>query len=318
MTYVVSRPGLVTLGETLGRVTAEPGRPFAQATSAALGIGGAESNVAIGVRRLGRAATWIGRVGADGFGDRVVRELRAEDVDVRVVVDTAPTAVMLQESRLPGRTRVSYLRQGSAGSGLCPADVDRSVVAGAGVLHLTGITPGLSVSARAAVDTALDAALGAGVRVSFDVNHRPGVWLGRDPADTYRRLAAAADVVFAGPEEAALVVGPGCVEALLEAFAEITDADIVIKLGERGCVALVAGVRHTVPAVPLLPVDTIGAGDAFVAGYLAAWLDERAPGDRLDQAVRCGAMVCLSAGDWEALATQADLALMASSDPVTR
>ena len=313
--------GLLTFGETLALAASPRAGGLAHATALELGTGGAESNVAIGVRRLGGRATWVGRVGSDPFGTRVLRELRAEDLDVRAVVDdAAPTALLVKERRTADAARVWYYRAGSAGSRLAPGDVPDHLVRGADLLHLTGITPGLSATALEATRQALTAAVAADVPVSFDVNHRAAVWLDRDPRPVYRELASAAGVVFAGEDEARLLTGTRTAEptALLEELADVTGGDVVLKLGPDGCLARVDGASHELPAVPVTVVDTVGAGDAFVAGYLAETLLGRPPADRLATAVRCGALVCASTGDWEGLPTRAELALLDGGEPVTR
>src|SRR6185437_15049689 len=101
---------LVTLGETMGVLIPAAAGPLHRGAGLRLSIAGSESNVAIGVRRLGVAATWIGRVGPDEVGDLILRELRAEDVAVRAVRDRAPTGLMLKTTRAAGITRVSYFR----------------------------------------------------------------------------------------------------------------------------------------------------------------------------------------------------------------
>lgn len=313
--------GLVTFGETLALAASTVPGSLAHAGTLALGVGGAESNVAIGVRRLGGAASWVGRIGADPLGARVLRELRAEDLDVRAVVDPdAPTALMVKERRTAEAARVWYYRSGSAGSRLRPEDLPHDLVSAADVLHVTGITPGLSASAWDATRAALEVAAAGGVRISFDVNHRDAVWRGRDPAPVLAEVARAADVVFAGPDEARLVTGSTETDprGLLAALARACGGDAVLKLGERGCLADVDGVVHEVPAVRVQVVDTVGAGDAFVAGYLAELMAGAPVLQRLDTAVRCGALVCGSAGDWEALPTRSELGLLDGGEPVAR
>ena len=115
---------VVTLGETMGLFRATGLGSLAQVSDFHLGIGGAESNVAVALARLGASVTWLGRVGADGLGDRIVRELRGEGIDVRAVRDEqAPTGMMIKEQRTSTATRVLYYRSGSAGSRIDPADV---------------------------------------------------------------------------------------------------------------------------------------------------------------------------------------------------
>jgi 2-dehydro-3-deoxygluconokinase len=314
----MSDAGVVTLGETMGLLRATSIGSLEHISDFALHIGGAESNVAIGVARLGRPARWMGRVGDDAIGRRVVRELRAEGVGTTITVDTdARTGLMLKETPTAGSTRVLYYRAGSAGSRLSRQDLDFEAIADAGVLHVTGITPALSPSAADAVDAAIDAAAAARVLVSFDVNHRASLWGDRDPAPIYRRLAERANILFAGADEAELLVGSAEPAELARRLADLGPQHAIVKLGDRGCVAWVDGESLAAPAVPVTPVDTVGAGDAFVAGYLTALLDEWSPADRLDQACRCGAFACLGPGDWESLPRRGDLQAR-TGDPVLR
>jgi 2-dehydro-3-deoxygluconokinase len=286
-----------------------------------IGVGGAESNVAIGLARLGADVAWLGRIGADGLGERVVRELRGEGVDVLGVVDPdAPTGLMIKERATTDSTRpVAYYRTGSAGSRLASGDLGALDIAKAALLHVTGITPALSESADDAVSTAIGEAVGAGVPVSFDVNHRASLWRDRDAAETYRALAASATIVFAGLDEAHLLLGSELdAGEAAQAIAALGPTQVIVKLGADGCLALIDGVRHDVPAVAVQVVDTVGAGDAFVAGYLAellAGLDAEA---RLITAVTTGAFACTSPGDWEGYPRRAQLGLPDTSpDAVT-
>jgi len=310
---------VVTLGETMGLLRATSVGSLEHVSDFALHIGGAESNVAIGVARLGRPAVWIGRVGDDGIGRRVLRELRAEGVTADAVVDPeACTGLMLKETPTAGSTRVLYYRAGSAGSRLDVADLDLDRIAAAGVLHVTGITLALSDSAEAAVLAAVDAAAAAGVPVSFDVNYRAALWRDRDPRAIYRRVAERSAIVFAGADEAELLVGTGSPAALAARIADLGPTQAIVRLGEAGCVASIDGKALVAPAEPITPLDTVGAGDAFVAGYLVALLDGLAPAARLHQAARCGAFACLGPGDWESLPRRADLDAFGSGDPVIR
>lgn len=316
---------VVTLGESMALVTPPGLGGFEHAHAVELRIGGAEGNVAIGIARLGGDASWLGRVGDDALGRRVVRELRAEGVDVHAVVDRdAPTGLMVKDRPTATSTRVGYYRAGSAGSRLSPEDLDRLDIDGAAVLHVTGITPALSKVVAAAVDAATMRARAAGVLVSFDVNHRAGLWRGRDPQPVYRRLAESSDVLFAGEDEARLLVGDEVgtgddLDGLLDAMAALGPEHVLLKLGAEGCLARIDGRDLRRAAVPVSPVDTVGAGDAFVAGYLAALVAGEGAEARLDLAVRAGAFACLSAGDWEGLPRRTDLALLGNGgDPVQR
>jgi 2-dehydro-3-deoxygluconokinase len=309
----VNGPGpLLTVGETMALLTtAEVGR-LRHASSLTLGVAGAESNVAIGARRLGCPAAWVGRVGDDELGELVVSRIRAEGVDVAGVVRDpgAPTSLMFKERRTAELVRVRYYRRNGPGSRLEPGDLDPAQVAAAGVLHVTGITPALSDSASATVDKAIELARAAGVPVSFDLNYRSALWPPDQAAAVCRDLAARADIVFAGDDEAELLGLAGDPPDLARGLAALARGHAVVKLGERGAVAAVDGQVHPVQAVPVRAVDPVGAGDAFVAGYLAETLAGRPVPERLATAAACGAFAVTVPGDWEGLPSRDELAAL--------
>lgn len=311
---------VVTMGETMALMKAESPGPLAHVASLSLGMGGAESNFAIALRRLGTSVTWAGRVGADSLGEMVLRELAAEAINTFASRDdTAPTGLMIKERRTAEALKVWYYRRGSAGSRLCREDVPAEQIARAKLLHITGITPALSASAADAVSYAIDCAHTAGTLVSFDLNYRAALWSPEEAGELYRRIIPRADVVFAGDAEAAMAVGdaPDPWE-LARRINEMGASQAVIKLGADGCVAVVDGEPHAQQAVPIRAVDTVGAGDAFVAGYIAELLNDLNVPQRLLTAVRTGAFACLVPGDWEGMPRRIELDLLDSTEPVSR
>jgi 2-dehydro-3-deoxygluconokinase len=314
------RPYVVTLGETMALLRNDAPGLLALASELTFSVGGAESNVAIALRRLGTRASWIGRVGADSLGDRILRELRAEGVDVHVVTDVvASTGLMIKERRTENSAHVWYYRADSAGSRLEPHDLPKGLISNAAVLHVTGITPALSTSAGVTVTEAIRLAHEAAIPVSFDVNHRSSLWRGRDAPTVYRALCQSANIVFAGIDEARLIA-PGAVDVhdLAHALAELGPTQVVIKLGAEGCHALVDGIDFVQPAIAVAAVDTVGAGDAFVAGYLAELVEGRDVATRLLTAVTAGAFACLTTGDWEGMPYRNEFELLHATEPVIR
>ncbi|MBF4613456.1 sugar kinase [Curtobacterium sp. VKM Ac-1376] len=294
---------MLTFGETMLLLTGRDVGAVPDLEHMRVDTGGAESNVAIGLARAGVPTTWVGRVGTDPAGDRVMADVGGEGVDVVAVPDPDRSTGIMMKERLPdGRTRVTYHRRGSAGSALTAADLPGSIVESAALVHVTGITLALSDSARDTVSVALDRAAAAGVPVSFDVNHRPKL-IGADRArDHYRQVAARSAVVFAGDDEARLVLGrdeqEDDEEALAHDLAALAGGRAVVKLGSRGAVASIDGTFLRRPATPVRVVDPVGAGDAFVAGWLAATLGGAAPAVALDRAADAGALACTVEGDW--------------------
>jgi 2-dehydro-3-deoxygluconokinase len=296
---------VVTLGETMAAIRTDG--PIRLGGTARWSIAGSESNVAIGLARLGHAVRWIGRVGADEPGALVLRTLRAENVDVtHAATDPeAPTGLILFEPRLAGVVRVGYYRAGSAGSRLTEAEVLKALSPVPRVLHVTGITPALGPEPRAALAAAVAAARDAGVTVCFDVNYRSRLWPAAEAARALRPLATLADIVVASADELTLVAPDGPAGLLAAGVAEV-----VVTRGADGAEAVTAAGTLAVPAHEVTLVDPVGAGDAFVAGYLSALLDGRDVDGRLARAVTTGAFAAATEGDWEGLPTRDELPLL--------
>jgi len=321
MSKAVEAVEVVTLGETMGLLSADEIGPWRTGHKMVLGIAGAESNVAVGLRRLGHSVAWVARVGDDPIGRLTLRELRAEGIELaNVVVDSeAASGFMFKVHRTTASSEVIYARAGSAGSRLRVGDVPDGVIAAARLLHITGITMAISASARQAVVHAVDVACEHGVPVSLDVNHRAALWSDTEATAVLRELAHRCTFVFASEPEAALLVGPRSPADAAAAIAALGPSHVLVKRGERGYVALVSGVAYADAAVVVPVADPVGAGDAFVAGYLASWLAGETPERCLETANLAGAFVVAVPGDWEGLPTRAELAAFASrTDAVTR
>lgn len=304
---------VLTLGETM--VALRGSGPLKLGGSMDLSIAGAESNVAIGLTRLGHTAGWAGAVGDDEAGELVLRTLRAEGVDVTGATRDAgaPTGLILFEPRLPEVTRVHYYRAGSAGSRIAPDTVERAFAGGPAprVLHLTGITPALGRSAADACRRALELAREHGTTVCLDVNFRSRLWSSQDAATVLRSWIAYVDVLIASDDELPLCVPEGtAASAQARLLLDGGIREVVVKLGADGARAHTTGGELHVPARPVRAVDAVGAGDAFVSGYLSALLDGEDIAGRLDRAVTTGAFAVASHGDWEGAPTRAELRLL--------
>jgi 2-dehydro-3-deoxygluconokinase len=255
-------------------VPAEPGPPDEVVTWTRT-VGGAESNVASHLAVLGLRSAWVSAVGDDAFGRAVVSAIASFGVDVSgVVIDPIrPTGMYIKESDAAG-SPVRYYRAGSAASGLGPALLDG--LPQARIVHTSGITPALS-------DSCLDlmralVSLPRTFTLSFDLNWRPRLWADRDPA-VLRELAAVADVVFVGADEAALVWGVATPEEIRAFLPE--PATLVVKQGEEGATLFEEETSVFQPALTVDVVEPVGAGDAFAAGFLSGALAGWSPVRRL-------------------------------------
>jgi 2-dehydro-3-deoxygluconokinase len=310
-------PQVVTLGETMVLLVAEQPGALREATTFRRSIGGAESNVAIGLCRLGHSAGWISRLGDDELGQHVLFRLRGEGVDLtHVTLDPArPTGVLIRERREVGPLEVLYYRAGSAASAMSAEDVDESYVASARYLLVSGITAALSASCREAVFAAAEIARAAGVTVVLDPNLRLKLWTRDLARATLRDLAARSDVVLPGADEAELLTGESDPQRAARALLALGPRTVVVKLGAEGALALTSDTLERVPAQPLARVvDPIGAGDAFAAGFLAGQLRSMDLRESVALAARCGALATTVAGDVEGLPTWRDVGEAALGD----
>ncbi|MCP3766723.1 sugar kinase [Streptomyces sp. MAR25Y5] len=276
---------VVALGESM--VTFLPSRPgpLADVPSFERAIGGAESNTACVLAAAGHSARWVGAVGRDGFGDHLLRTIGEYGVDVSSVRRDPhrPTGVYFRTAgdRATDAHEVAYYRAGSAASAMTTANVDLEAVHAGRVLHLSGITAALS-------DGCLDLVRELTARrpgrplVSFDVNHRPGLWRdgGAHGPEVLLELARGADLVLVGDDEAREAWGLADAAAVREALPE--PEILVVKHGGRGATAYGPdGARTFVPSLGVDVVAAVGAGDAFAAGFLSATLRALPVRDRL-------------------------------------
>ncbi|MFB4420804.1 sugar kinase [Streptomyces sp. QL37] len=314
---------VLTFGETM--LAAQLPGPLTVNAEARTTIAGAESNVAIGLARLGHRAAWAGLVGDDEPGRLILRTLRAEGVDTAYagVRPEAPTGGMLRERRVADLSRVHYWRRHSAASLLTPDDLAPALRPGARFLHLTGITCALGPGPLRAVRNAAAHAHAQGWTVTLDVNHRQRLWTAEDAGKALLPLLEHITVLIASDDELPVVTGafaerPCGEESAVGALLAAGVREVVVKRGGQGAAVHDRdGSRHTVPALRVPVRDTVGAGDAFCAGYLSGLLDDLPPAERLARANTLGAFAVASDGDWEGLPRRDELGLLASAPGTT-
>ncbi|MFF4853870.1 sugar kinase [Streptomyces rubiginosohelvolus] len=236
---------VVCLGESMVTfLPSQPGR-LADVPSFGRGIGGAESNVACALAAAGHRAAWVGRVGADGFGDHLVETIASYGVDTSAVRrdPVRPTGIYFRTATDRGTDthEVAYYRAGSAASAMSPANVPYEELFAGRILHLSGITAALSGDCLALLRE-LTAARPGRPLVSFDVNHRPHLWRGGDAdASVLLELARRADLVFVGEDEAEEAWGIVGAEAIRAAVPE--PSVLVVKRGSAGATVFASGLR---------------------------------------------------------------------------
>jgi 2-dehydro-3-deoxygluconokinase len=288
-------------------------------------FGGAESNVAIGLSRLGHRARWISRLGEDEFGNAMQSFIRGEGVDVSYVTrdNTAPTGVYFKEFRRLNDTRVYYYRKESAASKMSTELLPEEAILDAAYLHITGITPALSESCRSMLEKAIRIAKENGKKIVFDPNIRLKIWTDEDEARHFiKKYASESNIVLPGVTEAEFLFGACTPEEYVDQFHALGVETVIMKLGKEGALISSQSVPKTrIPGFFVERViDPIGAGDAFAAGVLSGLLDELPLEEAVLRGNALGAMATMVNGDVEGLPDRTDLAsfMNGGADDVTR
>lgn len=273
---------VVTLGETMIRLSPPFDQRIEQAEYLYLRIGGAESNVAVDLARLGVRTAWVSRLADNALGRRIVSEIRAHGVDTSHVIWAQEGRVgtyFIEYGRAPRRIDVLYDRAESAITYLTPEDVDWQLLSQTRMIHLTGITVALSESCAQVVSLLMDRAREGNVKVSFDVNYRSKLWPPDVASANLKPVCAKSHILFVGSHDAQTLFG--CEpppEQMADSLDSLFPAEcIVVTMGDAGAMCIHQGKVYREPTYSAVEVDRVGVGDAFAAGFLFGYLEGKDP-----------------------------------------
>ncbi|WP_328702323.1 sugar kinase [Alicyclobacillus suci] len=294
---------VVTIGETMVLLSPDSSNSLERTTHFTKHIAGAESNVAIALARLGHHVAWLSKVGQDGFGRYILKTLRGEGVDVSGVKMDASrqTGLFFKELSPLFGTSVQYYRTNSAASEIALEDVPMPLVRQARFLHVTGITPALSMTNRNTLLSILKFARSAGIQISFDPNIRYKLWPPEESIPILLEMATYADIVLPGLDEGEVLTGESRPEAIADYFLHHGSRFVVVKLGPNGAYYQTQSECGYVKGFPVTLVDEVGAGDAFAGGLLSGLLDEIGMQASVQRACALGAIAICGRGDYETL-----------------
>ncbi|TCN18417.1 sugar kinase [Mesobacillus foraminis] len=307
---------VVTIGETMVLFTPNSRGYMRHAHQFSMKFGGAETNVAVGLSRLGHQAGWISKVGNDEFGKAMVAFVKGENVDVsQVKVDQKhPTGVYFKELRRAGDVRVYYYRKDSAASRLTPEDLNEEYIAQAKFFHITGITPALSDSCANTILAAIKIAKKHGVRVVFDPNLRRKLWSEEKARSVLLHLASLADIVLPGIEEGKFMFDETDPKKIADCFLKNGSANVVVKLGADGAAYFTKDTAGVISGYPVEQVvDPVGAGDGFAAGLLSGLLNGLSFPEAVKRGNAVGALVTMVDGDVEGLPEEDEIEALMNS-----
>lgn len=269
---------LLTIGETMLRLSVPSGGLLADQTAFEVHIAGAESNVAVAVAQMGHQSAWWSRLTDNVLGQRIAHTIASYGVDCSGVVWTNDDRVgtyYLQTGVQPRPTRVIYDRADSAASHMTPDTFELSAIRHARRVHLTGITAALSDGCYALVERVIATCRDAAIPIVFDVNYRTLLWSPETCRAKLTPLLGQVETLIIGQQDAAAVFGfVGTPEQIVRALHEQFPVKyVVLTTGEDGALGYADGIVHQVSAYPALVIDRIGAGDAFTAGVICGLLE---------------------------------------------
>ncbi len=275
---------VVTLGETMLRLTPPGMLRFEQTQALEIHIGGSESNTAVGLARLGARVAWLSRLTNNPFGRLIAQQLEAQGVDVSHVVWTNDDRVgtyFLERGKLPRGSQVIYDRKLSAASRFQPHELPGELfqTGCATWLHTTGISIGISPTSAQTVMRAIEMAKEVNWPLSFDLNFRAKLWSPAEARTGCEPAMRQADLIFLPRRDAQAVFAiadldpRNIVEELSKLFPQAT---VVLTLGAQGAVAIDSnGQVFEQAAFPAEEVERLGGGDAFSAGFLFKFIATR-------------------------------------------
>ena len=296
-------PRLTAFGESLLRLATPTAEPIETTDTLDVHVGGAEGNVAVAAQRLGLDATWVSKLPATPVGEKVTTAYRTHDVDPAVVWDESDDARLgtyyLEAGAAPRGSQVIYDRAGSSITTATFEELPTAPFTEADAVHVSGITPALSETLVETTKEVLSTAQDSGATTVFDVNYRSNLWDPESARETLTDLLPDVDVLFVAQRDAETVLGyDGDAETVAADLHADSDLDlVVVTTGEEGALAFDGERSAHQPVFETETVDAIGTGDAFVGGFLAAWLTEESIPVALEQAAATAALKRTIGGD---------------------
>lgn len=270
-------PAVVCLGEVLTDFVALDNEvPLKEADTFYRAAGGAPANVAVALARLGTTVAFIGKVGGDVFGLSLRETLAAEGVDVRSLlqVPSARTGLAFVGSDGHGGRAFVFDHQGVADTLLAPEDVDADLIAHSRIFHFGSVTLAAEPSRTATAAAARLAGAGHGV-VSFDPNVRLELWDSPQCAlNAIVELLDVANLVKVSSDELEFLAGTSDPADACRILRQHGPALAIVTIGGEGSYYQSPTWSGYVPGISVNAVDSLGAGDAFMAGFLACLADD--------------------------------------------
>lgn len=302
----------ILFGEPMALLIADTTGPLEEVEHFTRALSGAEVNVSIGLSRLDHQVEYLTRLGDDPFGHYIENQLKKNNIGTSMVTydSVYRTGIQLKNRVTDGSDPYApYYRKGSAASHISVKEIDALDLTDVELVHVTGIPPALSESAREATFRLMERAKEAGIFLTFDPNLRPALWENEETMiRVINELAQNADVVLPGIGECAILAGTEDVDAAADFYQNLGAKTVVIKDGSNGAYVRDGKASYRVPGYKVTNVvDTVGAGDGFAVGVLSGILEGLEMKESVLRGNAIGAIQVMNISDNEGLPTHGEL-----------
>ncbi|MCL2559085.1 MAG: sugar kinase [Turicibacter sp.] len=302
---------VLLIGEPIALLIAETVGPLEEVERFTRKLAGAEVNVCFGLARLGHDVDFITRLGHDPFGYYTKNTLEQEGIDTKLIVfdDAYLTGSMLKGKVLEGDPPIAFYTKGSAATHITPEMIEKVDLTGLDWIHVTGVLPAISETARQATKRLMARGREAGIPLSFDPNLRPTLW-GDDELmmKWINDLSQLADIVLPGLEEGLILTGFDTPEKIADFYQALGVKQVVVKLGSDGAYVRDGDQSQSIPGFKVdTIIDTVGAGDGFATGVVSGLVEGLSLTDAVVRGNAIGSMQIQHVSDNEALPTRKEL-----------
>ena len=303
---------VILFGEPMALLIADTVGPLEDVEHFTRAMSGAEVNVAIGLTRLGHDVEYLTKLGDDPFGHYIEKTLKKNQIGTSFISydPVFRTGIQLKNRVTDGSDpHAPYYRKGSAASHMSKEDIDKIDLEGVDLIHITGIPPAISLSARQATFRLAERAKENNIFLTFDPNLRPALWEDKETmVEVLNEIAKYADLILPGNEEGKILAKTSDNDEISDFYHKLGVKTVVVKNGSDGAYYNDGKKSEQVPGFRVEKVvDTVGAGDGFAVGVLSGIIEGKNMFESVERGNAIGAIQVTHISDNEGLPTHEEL-----------
>lgn len=305
---------VILFGEPMALLIADTVGPLEDVEHFTRAMSGAEVNVAIGLTRLGHDVEYLTKLGDDPFGYYIEKTLKKNQIGTSFISydPVFRTGIQLKNRVTDGSDpHAPYYRKGSAASHITKEDIDKINLNGIDLIHITGIPPAISQSARQATFRLAERAKENNIFLTFDPNLRPALWEDKETmVEVLNGLSKYADLILPGEEEGEILAGTTDNKEIADFYHKLGVKIVVVKNGSEGAYYSDGNDSGQVSGFKVdRVVDTVGAGDGFAVGVISGIIEGKSMFDSVERGNAIGAIQVTNLSDNEGLPNREQLSL---------